>query len=253
MQKRKQKRLILSIIIFVLLLTTTIFYSINNNSIKEPKIKNNNNTSQNQQKDNQDNSTKPTIPEYQNRLPDYRTQYNNQNIVAVLKIPALNIETIVTRSNDNTYYLNHDIYNNYNELGNTFVDFRNTDLTNNRQLNIYGHNTPNPKYYSKLPFVKLQQYTNKEFFDNNKQVILDVDEKSINYEAVAVKIITNSDNEHMKLSFNNESEWTNHLNKLLNNTLYNDQKPLENSQILVLQVCNYNPPDTYLLIICKRT
>lgn len=254
-QRKSNRKLLISILIFIALMGLTTFYFINSFTKKqEPSIiiqKKNKNKEE--QKENSETENIPSNEIYVNNLPSYRAQYNNNNIVANLKIPSLEIDTLITRTNDNKYYLNHDIYNNYTELGNTFIDFRNQDLNNNKQINIYGHNTQNEKYFDTLPFTKLDNYKNKEFFDQNKKVLLAIDEKEITYQVIAVKIITNEDNEHMYLSYNNDNDWYTHINNLLSNTLYNDNSTINsNDQILVLQACNYNPKNSYILVICKK-
>lgn len=190
---------------------------------------------------------------YLNQLPGYRNQYNNPYIMGKLEIPALNIDTLVTRYSNNTYYLKNNIFNQEDGIGVPFFDYRNTDLVHNRQINIYGHNTTNEAIINQLPFTKLQNYLNEETFNNSKDVYLKIDEKEIKYEVIAVKIIVSSNNEHMKLLFKDDKDYLTHASKLLENATYKDQEKItKDDKILVMQVCNYNPIDTYLLLICKE-
>ena len=198
--------------------------------------------------------TKIDVQTYINQLPEYRNQFGNANIMGKLVIPNLNIDSLVTRTTDNEYYLGNNIYNQYDGLGVPFFDFRNTDLSNDKQLNIYGHNTTNEKFYDRLPFINLEAYVNENMFQNYKDVYLSIDERQIHYRVIAIKIITDSDNEHMKLRFYNDDDFLNHSNKLLQNTLYKEEniQMSATDHLLVLQVCHYNPPGTYLLVICKE-
>ena len=100
---------------------------------------------------------------YVNVLPIYRNQYNNENIMGRIEIPGMNIDTPVARASNNKYYLDYNLYNQYDQIGAPFFDYRNLDLANNRQINIYGHNTQNTAIYDKLPFVNLEAYTDKNF------------------------------------------------------------------------------------------
>ncbi len=194
------------------------------------------------------------VSTYINNLPSYRSQYSNDDIVGKLDIPNLNIDTLVTRTQNNVFYLSYNLYKQRDGLGVPFFDFRNTDLANDRQINIYGHNTQNEKYISQLPFTNLEAYTDVNIFNNYKDVYLSIDEKQINYKVVAAKIITADDNEHMKLIFYSDDDFLQHVNKLINNSLYVNKnlKISAKDKLLVLQVCHYNPPNTYLLIICKE-
>ena len=180
------------------------------------------------------------VDEYVNELPSYREQYGNNDIVGKLIVPNINIDTLIARTANNTYYLNNNLYHQQDILGAPFFDYRNTDLVNNRQINIYGHNTQDSRYFGQLPFINLEAYVDQNIFDNYKDVYLSIDEKQIKYRIVAIKIINGSDNEHMKL--------------LLQNTLYKEDNLVINKEdkILVLQVCHYNPMGSYLLVICKE-
>ena len=195
------------------------------------------------------------IENYVNELPEIRSQYNNPNIMGKLEIPNLNINSLVTRYNNNEYYLNNNIYNQWDGIGIPFFDYRNTELKNNRQINIYGHNTTNPEIMDQLPFTNLEAYTDENIFNNYKDVYLSIDEEQMKYRVVATKVIDGSDNEHMKLIFYSDEDFLQHVSKLLQRTTYKESmlEVTANDKLLVLQVCHYNPPNTYLLIICKKT
>lgn len=192
--------------------------------------------------------------EYINILPEYRTNYNNDDIKAKLEIPSLEIDTLITQSTDNEFYLNNDINKQANFLGTPFLDFRNQDLENDKQINIYGHNTQVAKYFDDLPFKKLEQFKDETFFNNNKDVYLSTDKQKNHYKVIAVKIITNEDNEHMRLIYTDEFTFENHLEKLFENTLYKDINEIinEDTKLLVLQACNYEPIGSYILVISRK-
>ena len=193
------------------------------------------------------------VSNYVNELPNFRNQYGNNDIMARLEIPNMNIDTLVTRSVNNSYYLNYNLYHQWDALGVPFFDYRNTDLAHNQQINIYGHNTRNERFLSALPFTNLDAYVDKNIFNNYRDVYLSIDERKVHYKAIAVKIIS-TDNEHMKVGFKNDVDFLKHISKLMSNTLYksDDSSITKNDRILVLQVCHYDPPDTYLLLICKE-
>lgn len=191
---------------------------------------------------------------YVNQLPKYRAEYNNQDILGILEIPNLNINTLVARTTNNEYYLNYSLYHQYDRLGIPFFDYRNTDLVNARQLNIYGHNSTNPKHRDYLPFINLEAYVDENIFKNYKDIYLSIDQTQKKYKIIAVKIIDNTNNEHMKVIFYSDEDYLRHVSKLLQNTLYKDSdiKIDAKTKLLVLQACHYNPPDTYILVIGKE-
>ena len=188
------------------------------------------------------------------RIESYQKKYNNKDIVAQLIIEDLEINTLITKSKDNQYYLNHDLAGKESALGNAFIDFRNDlPLKDERQINIYSHNSDYDSYREKLPFYKLENYLEKKKFDSSKNVYLYTKEKKLEYEVYAVKIITN-DNEHTVLDSNDDTRWNQHLKKLLTDTKYcKGNCALDNNdKLLILQTCNYQPRNSYILLILKK-
>ena len=202
----------------------------------------------------EDKVVEPVKEVYINNLPTYREQYNNEFIKGRLKIPNIQLDTLVTRTNNNNHFLDYNLYNEYDGIGTAIFDFRNENLSDSQQINIYGHNTENTEIYDKVPFVKLEAYTNEETFNNAQDIYLEIDEREIKYKVAAVKIINNNDDEHMIISFSNEELYQKHLDRLLSNTLYrnNNIEVTTKDKILIIQTCHYNPYDTYLLVIAKE-
>lgn len=191
---------------------------------------------------------------YINELPKYREQYNNEYIEARLRIPNVQLDLLVTRATDNDYFLEHNLYKEYDGIGTAMFDFRNTSLTTNKQVNIYGHNTENSAIYDKVPFVKLEAYTDENIFNNARDIYLDIDEKQLHYKLIAVKVSGNDNNEHMLLEYNADDSFVSHVNKLLSGSMYIDSSNVigKDDRILVIQTCHYNPRDTYLILIAKE-
>ncbi len=253
-KKQKKKSYIWLIIVVALILCAGGYYYYNNYAFKQlPEIKKLIDDKKKKGYSDKDDN-KIDVSTYVNTLPQERINYNNNDIVARLQVPNLGIDSLVTRASNNEYYLNYNLYRQYDELGVPFIDYRNTSLSTNQQINIYGHNTPNPQYYDQLPFINLEAYVDKGIFDNYKDVYLSIDERQIHYEVIAIKIVTDADNEHMKVVFYGEQDFLSHTGKLLSNTLFkNDQLEITSEDhLLVLQVCHYNPANSYLLVICKE-
>ena len=252
---KNKKKFILYLLIFLILLILTVF-TIYNNFLKpkpviSPKVQRI--IDNNKKSIDVPQATIKPVEKYISKINEFRSKYNNNNIYANLIIKSLNMDVLITRYNNNTFYLDHNIYNNYDELGNPFLDYRNKDVDNNKQVNIYGHNTESEKHYNNLPFVNLEAYTDEYFFKTNKQIVLDTINNRKIYKVIAIKIINDSDEEHMNLTYNSEEEWNTHVNKLFSNTLYKENDSINShDKLLVLQVCHYNPRGSYLLVIAKE-
>lgn len=247
-KKKNYIWIIILLIISIIMLTFGLFLNFQNNNKLKPK--NESAEKETPQEEKKENAIEPYI----NDLPNIRNEYNNPYIMGRLEIPTLGINSLVTRYTNNDYYLHYSIYNEKDDIGVPFFDYRNEDLSNNYQINIYGHNTTNQNIMDQLPFIHLESYTDENVFNNSKEILLYTDKELIKYKVIAVKIIDGSNNEHMKLVFKDETDFLDHTSKLLDDTLYKDSdiKLDKKLKLLVMQVCHYNPPDTYLLIIGKR-
>ena len=246
------KRIITYVLIFLIPIITiiSIFLSYNYylNKEKELEVKTINEKKKEEKKEQKEKYVEPYI----NELPEARQTYNNQNIMGRIEIPNMNINNYVTRTSDNSYYLNYNLYNVYDQIGAPFFDYRNTNLNTDKQINIYGHNTQNNKILDKLPFTNLEQYTNQDVFNNNKDIYLYIDERKVHYEVIAIKIITD-DVEHMNIVFDDNKKFIEHAKKLLSNSLYiRDTEITKKDRLLVLQICHYDPMGSYLLVIGKE-
>ena len=172
----------------------------------------------------------------------YKQYYSNEDIIGSLKIEGTNIDTLLVKTTDNEYYLNHNIKKEYDEIGSIFIDYRvNLD---SKQINIYGHNS---NVYDVM-FKELEKYLSKDFYENHKYITIWDGTKTNTYEIFSVQIITKN-YEYMNV---NSENWGNHI-KELNNSIYEvDTKATVNDDILVIQTCNYNPTNSFLIISSKK-
>ena len=195
---------------------------------------------------------KPYVEPYVNNIPTFRNNYGNPNIMGIIEVPGIINEALIVRSTDNDYYLNRNLWNQYDGIGAPFFDYRNTDLDNAKQINIYGHNSQNINILDRLPFSKFINYLDITTFNNYKDLYLYTDKQKVHYEIIGVKIIEKSNNYHMTINFYDDKDFIDHTNNLLNGSINKrDVTISKNDRILILQTCNYNPQNTLLLIICK--
>jgi sortase B len=185
---------------------------------------------------------------------ELRKSYSNNDIVGVIKIDSLDLETVIVKGSDNEYYLKHDINKNKSIFGTEFVDSRNSsNLSYDKQINIYGHNSRNKDYYSKLEFTKLNKIVDKDIFDELSDIYFYIDNEVLIYKPLLVKVIT-TDNEYTRLVYRDSSVLKKHLSNLTSNTMYckDDCSINENNNIIILQTCYYEPDNSYLLLIGIR-
>ncbi len=176
-----------------------------------------------------------------------KIDYNNEDILAVLKIDDF-INIPIVKTIDNDFYLHNDIYKNENILGAIFMDYRNN--SNDKQINIYGHNAR----YHDIPFRKLISYMDYDFYLKHQYIELFINNKKLKYKITNITTATKfASEEHLKLDFETKEKWLDHFNKLKNNELFETNDSLkQDDKILILQTCILDKDhDKLLLIIAK--
>lgn len=171
---------------------------------------------------------------YEEYINNLKTSYGNNDIVAVVQIPNV-LEEVVVQTKDNDYYLKHDIHHNYDDNGTSFLDYRN-NIRESKKLLIYGHSDP----YGILPFVKLTNYNDKKFMEDNPYVyIIDKDGKR-EYEVFSSYIET-QDFDYVNLESFSGLTYQEHLNKLRKKSFVkHDIELTDDSKVLVLQTCSFD-------------
>mgnify|MGYP004609361621 FL=1 len=182
------------------------------------------------------------------RYDQYRREFNNNDIIGRLIIEGLDIDNLLVQTTDNDYYLRRLLDGTYNVMGSMFIDYR-SDIESGRQINIYGHNSD---IYD-LPFRKLPNYLDRDFFLNNRTITLETLNGTKTFEIFSVKVITD-DIEHTKILFDNDLDFYEHIKKLRSNSLYDSLDEVSGTdQILVLQTCLLNNTlGKYLIIIGRK-
>lgn len=179
-----------------------------------------------------------------NIVDELKNKYNNNNIIAFLKIND-DISTPLVQTNNNDYYLTHSYDNTYLKTGSVFIDYRNNIFTD-KKIIIYGHNSN--KY--NIPFKHLKNYLSYDYFQNNKYVTLITNDYEYKYKIFSI-FITKDDYEFSNLSFLNNN-YLNHLNYLKDKSIFKENINLSlNDNIIIMQTC-MNDKENNLLIICGR-
>ena len=190
---------------------------------------------------------KPSPIEEKININELRKQYNNNDIIAYIEIPDV-LGTIVMQSEDNDYYLNHDVNHNYDIKGSIILDYRNK--IDDRKLLLYGHSGKEQD----LPFLPLKNYTDKSYYDLHDTIYLYTPEGKKTYKIFSAYIEDN-DYDYVNLNNFNGLTYYEHINKLKSKSLYDTGITLkENDKIIILQTCSTNNIDAhkYYLIIGKE-
>ncbi len=176
-----------------------------------------------------------------------RRKHNNNDIMGRLEIPGL-FNVLVVRSNNNSFYLDRSVDKKYDVRGTEFLDYRVTPTS--KQVNIYGHNSRDTNV--KVPFLKLEKYLDKSFFDSNPYIIFQHDEGKSLYEIRSIKEISETNNEHMYVSYTGK-DFVAHVNAMTNSPVNSRYVPIEeDSDILVLQTCSHHWANALYIIVAVK-
>ena len=226
-----KKRIIVYVICFILMIGVVL--SLN---ILTPYKKNNYQLNMNIERN--DNITNPI--NYSEIITKVRDEYNNDDIKGILEIVNADYIVPVLQGKDNDYYLNHDAYGKHNYMGSIYLDYR-VNIDSSKKLLIYGHNSSNID----MPFKILEEFYDKDYYDNHKYVIFSV-------------YVEPTDYSYMNINFNNDDEYFDHLKKLKSKSMYDTGINIsKDDEILILQTCSTNKDyrnyqKKYLLIILRR-
>lgn len=89
----------------------------------------------------------------------------NSDVIGWLSVPGTGIDYPVVRTEDNEFYLNHNILKESSKHGAIFMDFRNADKSQQKHIILYGHDMKNGTM-----FHELMNFKQKSFFSENRIV-----------------------------------------------------------------------------------
>ena len=158
----------------------------------------------------------------------------NADTVAYISVPNTNINYIVVKGNDNSFYLNHNFNKKYNSAGWIFADYHNNFDNFDKNIIIYGHNTKDGSM-----FGTLRKVITKEWYTNNDNlnIVLVTENGTYNYEVFSTYTITSEDY-YINTLFDNDIEFASFAKKLKSRSVYNFSKEVNGEdKILTLSSC----------------
>ena len=189
---------------------------------------------------------------YEEVIEKLRSKYNNDDVVGILEISNTDYTVPIMQGEDNDYYLEHTPDGKSNFMGSIYLDYR-VDIDSNKKLLIYGHNSSNVD----MPFKILEEFYDKDYYDNHKYVEITTSTTKKKYEIFSVHVET-SDFTYMNINFDDDEDYIEHLEKLKSRSMYDTGVELSSDdEILILQTCSThsdyrNYSKKYLLIILRR-
>jgi len=108
-----------------------------------------------------------------------------------------------------------------------------------------------------MPFKILEEFYDKDFYDNHKYVEITTSTCKKKYEIFSVHVET-KDFSYMNINYDNDKEYFNHLKELKSRSIYDTGVSISSDdEVLILQTCSThsdyrNYSNKYLLIVLRR-
>ena len=167
-------------------------------------------------------------------ITNLQSEYNNKDIKAELRIKGTDFKTPIPQSTDNNYYYRRLPNKSHSIIGSTYLDYR-TKLNQGRVLIIYGHNSS--KY--NMPFKILENYYNKDYYDEHKYIEIVTVSGIKTYEVFSVYVETSDFSYYTDIEFENNDDFLKHIKKLKEKSFYDTDVSLnKDDNILILQACS---------------
>ena len=158
----------------------------------------------------------------------------NSDTVAYLQVNDTNINYIVVKGKDNSYYLNHNFEKEWNVAGWIFADYHNKFDGTDKNIIIYGHNSRDGSMFGDLKKVLSKEWYANE---NNREIILVTEKYTYYYQVFSTYSILAEDY-YINTYFENDGEFDFFVKTLKGRSVYNYDINVDSTdRILTLSSC----------------
>ena len=114
----------------------------------------------------------------------------NKETVGWLKVNETDIEYVVVKAKNNSYYLNHNFEKKYNIAGWLFADYKNNFDGTDKNIVIYGHNRKDGSMFGTLKNILKEEWYSKE---ENLVIDFVTEQEQAKYQVFSIYKIENED------------------------------------------------------------
>ena len=196
---------------------------------------------------NQNSVTLTPTPALMPVILNLRDEFQNDDIVAYLKIDGSNIDFPVVLTGDNTFYLTHDLRKQENAAGSAFIDYENQVSHLGFNTVIYAHNMRDGSM-----FHNLRYYNDEGYFNAHKTISLQTLYEDTLWEIFSF-YETQIDFLYNTTAFTDTNEYLTFANLVREKSHYAVEITFtENTQILTLSTCTNRDNDSRYVIHAYR-
>jgi sortase B len=171
----------------------------------------------------------------------------NKDVVGWIKIPGTEIDYPVVQTEDNEFYLKHNLKKERSSRGSIFMDYRNSNDEKDHNTIIYGHNMKDG-----CMFAGLSIYKDRSFYADHAFIEYDSLQQTMRWQIFSV-YLTEPNSDLLQVSFINDVEYAQYLDMIKSRSKYEtDVKVTKDDKILTLVTCSYEFKNARLVIHAKR-
>ena len=158
----------------------------------------------------------------------------NSETIAYIKVNGTNIDYVVVKGNDNSYYLKHNFNKEYNIAGWIYADYHNKFDESDKNIVIFGHNTKDGSLFGTLKNVLDKSWQENK---DNLKITLITEKREYKYQVFSTYSITPEDY-YINTIFNNNDEYVKFINKIKSRSNYDYNVEVDsNDKVLTLSSC----------------
>ncbi len=185
----------------------------------------------------------------------------NDDVVGYIKIDGTDVDYPVVQSEDNSYYMDRDIYGNYLDSGSIFMDYRDIfvpdESKQSQQIVLYGHNMLNG-----TKFATLHRYRQDDSF-YEKYPIIDFNTNYVEDKYVIIAYFTTygdygesgygEEFAYWDMENMDEKEFNEFMKTVKERSFISPDIDVEyGDQLLTLQTCHLDEDNSRFLVIGRR-
>lgn len=188
-------------------------------------------------------------------LDEYKSLYNhNKNLIGWLKIADTNIDYPVMQTDNNEFYLDHNVDHEPDKNGTLFMDYQCDILTPSFNFIIYGHNMRSGNM-----FGNLDKYKSESYYKKHPVILFDTIYEKGTYQVMYVfnsHIYTEDEitfKYYQMIDVASEKEFESNMNSMQEISLYDTGvTAVYGDQLLTLSTCDYGEDDGRFVVVAKR-
>lgn len=168
----------------------------------------------------------------------------NSDVIGWIIVPNTSIDYPILQTDDNEFYLDHNLEREISKSGAVFLDVLNNDPAQQRHLMIYGHNMKDGSM-----FHDLNNFKKKDFFRHAEPITIWLWGQERTYDIYA-QSLPSTDLDFRQTEFDNDASYVSYLQAMRELSKHQrDSITLDqSSEIVTLVTCTYEYDDLRCLV-----